>query len=185
MDIDEQVSKIIDLIDDNKITVKYCNLTIMNVDDSNISNIFDEDFDDCDYNDIIKTVPYSLIYQPKNRNKNKNIEKQKRSENYYKTNPTTFHVTKSFIDYLQKNGFKQTIKKIYYYYVDNGNTSFYKILGKSHIMNNEIYFYTEYQEHSLGFHNHKLYFSYNYFELIKYCMPKYHVENFTSMYKLP
>lgn len=145
----------------------------------------DDEFDNCKYDEIVKTVPYSLIYHPTEKltkNSEKTNEKQMRSKAYYYKNTQTFVITDDFLCCLQHTGFKNTIKKIYYHHVDGNNTSFYNIFGKSHINNTDLYFYTEYQENSMGFHDHKLYFSYNYVDLIQYCMPNNHVANFISNY---
>lgn len=168
-------------MNENKLQCKYinahCGSSTVSILDSNLQ--FCADFEYCEYKKIIKTIPYSLKY---NNEYNKNNEKQKRSDNFYTA--SKFRVTNMFIFDLQYIGFAKTIVKIFYYYVDNNNTSFYKILGKSKIDNTEIYFYTEYQENSMGFSNHSLYFSYEYEDLIKYCMPFNHVEKFVSLYDI-
>ncbi len=172
---DQKITQIIELMNDNQLECKgihnhcgHVNYIAILVHD------FEHDFEYCSYENIVKSVPYSLEYNPELN------KKETRGKLFFENQK--LKITDEILAYLNDKGFTNTITKIYYFYVDSNNTSFYKILGKSSINERDTYFYVEYQENSMGYDDHKLYLSYEYLDLIKYCMPLDHVKQFVSIY---
>lgn len=105
----------------------------------------------------------------------------------YKRQITSEYLKKHrYYKYFKERGFTSSIVKIYYDYVKPGNSTDYYTIGRlklnftdtayHHGFIDEIYFYIDGQEHSLGGHAN-IYLSEDLFDLLRYGVDQKHVLN--------